>query len=196
MRVSRAQFARIIGKDRAVVDDGIKRKWIPTTKNGSKVEIELETALALYLPHSRTPGVVKQNYKKFLKSLKAKQAKDSDDADASEIATEKAEEAVGNIDDDCINTWEKARTQKEIWLARIAKLNYEKASGNLLEMLPSKMELENLGISVQKGMLGSIPRIAPLVAKNQEDIFRVSSILEKEFRAVLSELAHGLAQVV
>lgn len=35
MRVSRAQFARIIEKDRSVVEDGIRRKWIPICKNGS-----------------------------------------------------------------------------------------------------------------------------------------------------------------
>lgn len=89
------------------------------------------------------------------------------------------------------NEYEAARTEKEIYRAKMAKLNYERMDGTLVlaeEVKKASFEAARL---VRDSLLNIPNRISPIVAA-EHDAKKVHDLLDKEIRQCLETLAGDL----
>ena len=93
----------------------------------------------------------------------------------------------------CNNEYEAARTEKEIYRAKMAKLNYERLEGSLVYSKDVK-EAAFESVRLLRDQLLNIPgRVAPIIAA-EKDPKKTHEILDKEIRQCLESLAGDLKE--
>ncbi len=86
--------------------------------------------------------------------------------------------------------FEQAKTEREIWRAKTAKLNYEKLSGLLVyaaDVTDANFEKARM---IRDQLLNIPARVSPIIAA-ERDAKKVHEILDKEIRQVLEILSRG-----
>ena len=88
------------------------------------------------------------------------------------------------------NEYEAARTEKEIYRAKMAKLNYERLEGSLVyvkDVTDANFEKARL---IRDQLLNIPARVSPILVA-EKDHKKVNEILTKEIRQVLEILSRG-----
>jgi hypothetical protein len=83
-----------------------------------------------------------------------------------------------------------ARAAKEVFEARLRKLELEERQGNLVQRRAVELEAYNRGRVFRDAMLNIPPRVAGLLAA-ETDAATVHDLLETEIRSVLEQLSAG-----
>lgn len=89
--------------------------------------------------------------------------------------------------------YEAARTEKEIYRAKMAKLNYERMDGTLILAEAVKAAAFDKARLVRDSLLNIPNRISPIVAA-EKDVKKVNEMLDKEIRQCLETLSNDLSQ--
>lgn len=89
--------------------------------------------------------------------------------------------------------YEKARTEKEIYRAKMAKLNYERMDGSLVPVEAVKKQAFETARQVRDSLLNIPNRVSPIVAA-EHDSKRVNEIFTQEIRQCLEYLSNNLNQ--
>lgn len=91
------------------------------------------------------------------------------------------------------NEYEAARTEKEIYRAKMAKLNYERMEGSLVYAADVKNTAFETGRMLRDQLLNIPARVSPIIAA-ERDTKKVNEILTKEIRQVLETIAADLIE--
>jgi len=83
-----------------------------------------------------------------------------------------------------------ARTEREVYQAKLSKLEWEKAAGNVVDVAQVKEAAFRTYRRVRDAIMLIPTRVAPLVAA-QKNPHKVRMILEAELRKALEGLANG-----
>lgn len=86
------------------------------------------------------------------------------------------------------NEYEAARTEKEIYRAKMAKLNYEKMDGTLIEAQAVKDLMFSTARLTRDSILNIPGRLSALLANQPRE--KVNEMLTKELRQALENLAN------
>lgn len=89
--------------------------------------------------------------------------------------------------------YEAARTEKEIYRAKMAKLNFEKMDGMLILAEEVRKSAFEKARQVRDSLLNIPARVSPILAA-EHDAKKVNEILTHELRQVLEGLAENLKQ--
>lgn len=89
--------------------------------------------------------------------------------------------------------FEAARTEKEVYRAKMAKLNYERLDGSLVPAGAVREQAFEKARQVRDSLLNIPARVSPILAAEM-NAKRVNEILDKEIRQCLESLAHDLKQ--
>lgn len=89
--------------------------------------------------------------------------------------------------------FEKAKTEREIWRAKTAKLNYEKLSGLLIYASDVRQIAFETARLLRDQLLNIPARVSPIIAA-ERDTKKVNEILTKEIRQCLETIASDLVK--
>lgn len=89
--------------------------------------------------------------------------------------------------------FEKAKTEREIWRAKTAKLNYEKMSGLLVYAADVRETAFESGRMLRDQLLNIPARVSPIIAA-ERDTKKVNEILTHEIRQCLETIAGDLIE--
>jgi phage terminase Nu1 subunit (DNA packaging protein) len=92
------------------------------------------------------------------------------------------------------NEYEAARTEKEIYRAKMAKLNFERMDGALVPAKDVTTAAFEKARTVRDQLLNIPSRVSPILAA-ETNAAKVHEILDKEIRQALEVLSAGLNQV-
>lgn len=84
--------------------------------------------------------------------------------------------------------YQKARTQSQVYDAKIREMDFQVRAGTLVRKEDVRRAVENLATIVSKGLNGIPARVMPLI-NGEPDAAKREQILERELRAVLTEFA-------
>ncbi len=87
--------------------------------------------------------------------------------------------------------YEKARTEKEIYRAKMAKLNYERMDGSLVPVEAVRKQAFETARMVRDSLLNIPNRVSPILAA-ESDHREINQILTKEITQCLENLASDL----
>lgn len=82
------------------------------------------------------------------------------------------------------------RAIKEAYAARMAKLNYEKESGKLIEVEKVKAYILKIHTRARDSLLNITDKLSPKLA-SENDIHKVSEIINKEIQIVCDQFSKG-----
>jgi hypothetical protein len=83
-----------------------------------------------------------------------------------------------------------ARAAKEVFEARLRKIELEERQGNLIQRKAAELEFHNQARITRDAILNIPPRIAALIA-GESDVAAVQDLLEIELRTALEHLSQG-----
>ena len=89
-------------------------------------------------------------------------------------------------------TLAEAKTMKEVYLARMARLRYEEEAGRFLEKAEVERRAQEVGMVVRQNLLSLPSRLMDQLAV-ESDPREINALLEGEVREVLKMLAEELA---
>lgn len=92
------------------------------------------------------------------------------------------------------NEYEAARTEKEIYRAKMAKLNYERLEGSLVYAKDVRQAAFEKGRLVRDQLLNIPARVSPIIAA-ERDPKKTHEILTNEIRQCLETIADDLKEV-
>ena len=88
-------------------------------------------------------------------------------------------------------TFAEAKTMKEVYLARMARLKYEEEAGKLVPKADVESRAADIGMVVKQNLLSIPSRMMDELAI-ESDPREINAILERELRQVLEQLAEEL----
>lgn len=91
------------------------------------------------------------------------------------------------------DAFEQAKTEREIWRAKTAKLNYEKLSGLLIYADDVRHTAFETARLLRDQLLNIPARVSPILAA-ERDVKKVNEILTKEIRQCLETIAADLIE--
>jgi len=115
----------------------------------------------------------------------ARKRKSDDQADPDQAAPQSGPEAKRQP------TFAEAKTMKEVYLARMARLKYEEEAGKLVPKADVESRAADIGMVVKQNLLSIPSRMMDELAI-ESDPREINAILERELRQVLEQLAQEI----
>jgi transcriptional regulator with XRE-family HTH domain len=116
----------------------------------------------------------------------------SDPARPRKTALASAPPAREIVDREPPPTFAEAKTMKEVYLAKMARLKYEEEAGRFLEKAEVERRAQEVGMVVRQNLLSLPSRLMDQLAA-ESDPREINALLEGEVREVLKMLAEELA---
>jgi hypothetical protein len=91
-----------------------------------------------------------------------------------------------------VSSYASSRAAREVYMARLAKLEFEERSGKLMDADQVRAQIFGLGRRLRDAFLGLPDRMAPVVT-GQSDQAEVHRILTEEVTTCLAELSSAQA---
>ena len=163
--VSQAELARRLGVSRQYVNRLVRSGKLEL--EGKKIDVAKAVAA---LRQVRDP---------------ARKYKTDEPADLDQFPQEDSSEAGPQL------TFAEAKTMKEVYLARMARLKYEEEAGKLVPKADVEARAADIGMVVKQNLLSIPSRLMDQLA-DETDPREINAILEAELRRVLEQLAEEL----
>jgi len=177
--VSRAEFARLMGVNKSTVTRWAEKGQIVVESGQVNVEASRER---LRETGGARPDVADRHA-----------SERGTKVGAGETATVKESLPVQQQDDRVGNSYQAARAVKEKYAALGAKLDYERAVGNLIPKEDVDLALRSFGASVRAKLDVVADQIAPLVAP-VSDLDEVHALVSEHMRGILTAVADDMGR--
>ena len=198
---SKNEFAKYLGVAANTIKDAIKNGRIKAKKIGktenAPLEIDLTTQGPLFLSTSTLVRNIEEIFRKYDADMKIKVQMSVDapipgsDLEGSVPEEFDADELINRTP----RTMNEARLQTEIFRAMGEKFDYEKKIGGHIDIEGLKRTLEDIAVRVQKGVMGISQRVAPLIGSTKEERLRITKVIDKESRDILTGFINDLKQL-
>jgi transcriptional regulator with XRE-family HTH domain len=176
--ISQAEFARRLGVSRQYIGRLVKKGKLELV--GRKLDADASMAVLEGLADPARPRKTSLAASPPSREIVAEQPEPADDPEGAIIKGEKR-----------APTFAEAKTMKEVYLAKMARLKYQEEAGRFLEKAEVERRAQNVGMVVRQNLLSLPSRLMDQLAF-ESDPREINALLEAEVREVLTMLAEEL----
>lgn len=176
--ISQAELARRLGVSRQYVGRLVKQGKLELV--GRKLDAEASMAVLEGLADPARPRKTNLAASPPAREVVAEQSEPADDPEGAIIKGEKR-----------APTFAEAKTMKEVYLAKMARLKYEEEAGRFLEKSEVERRAQEVGMVVRQNLLSLPSRLMDQLAA-ESDPREINALLDAEVREVLTMLAEEL----